>query len=331
MAKKIGTLLALFLVAYMGAHFYIRWKNTVTDDVTKISRMVDCHPNDFRAIRIEQSAEGKPEELSFIRVDKPEPGLPSVTAASRWEWRFEKTGGEVDPVAVRRIASTICELYDPIAIRESEFQPANKGSGRVAQKISATLLVAEGKEQKISFEFGAPAANRENLVRFTFGDQSPKGFRISDRFASIASKSPEEFRNLRVMKLEADNVQQATLRINGKERFTLERAGADWKVFLNGKEKGDGAETAERFLNRVSTLQALTVSQKEFTAQNCEAAKAKAELILKGIGGKEEQLRFNYEGDGPVSACSSLGSQQLTVHHDLVKYIDIPIQSVLLN
>lgn len=329
MAKKILAIVFLFVAFYMGAHFYIRWKNTVTDDVTKISRMVECQPNDLRSLVIQQAVEGKTEELRLERVDQPETGVPAVTAMARWEWRFtQPVTGEADPTLVRRIASTICELYDPIPVRPDDFHP-EVSPNRLARRVEAKL-VAEGKEQTVAFEFGV-LADRNTVIRYHDGSGKERTYKIPDRFLQVASVPPEGLRNLRVMKIEADNVQQATLKIDGKERFTLERAGADWKVLQAGKEKGEGSEEAERFVNRLSTLRALDVESPAYSSSDCLAAKAKVVFSVHAIGGREETLRFDYGRGGDVAGCSTLGSQKFRVHRDLVKYLEIPVGKVLAN
>ena len=70
MIRKSLGLLGLFIAFYLGAHYYIRWKNTVTDDVTKIGRLVECQPNDARELTLHQVTSGKAEELSFRRADE---------------------------------------------------------------------------------------------------------------------------------------------------------------------------------------------------------------------------------------------------------------------
>jgi len=328
MVRKIITLVVLFVVFYMSAHYYIRWKNTVTDDVTKISRLVECHPNDLRALRIQQrTEEGKPEELSFERVDQPQPGVPAVTAAERWEWKYVKPfPGEAEPVLIRRIASTICELYDPISLRDEDMKPDTM-SHRHAERLEATLATKSGPQNYI-FEFGAVSPDHSNVIRFT-GPGGTRVLRIPDHFLQAASLTPEAYRNLRVMRLEADNVERAELKIDGKERFTLERAGADWKVLLGGKEKGEGSEEASRFINRVSTLRAIGVDSPEYSPKDCESSPAKAVLNMHGVAGREEILRFNYGKAGDVAACSSARTMKFRVHHDLLQFLDIPMKSVL--
>jgi hypothetical protein len=325
--KGAGTLLLIFAAAYLGAHYFIRWRNTVNDDVTKISRLVGCHANELRELSIQQGGGGVTETLRFTRADKPDPALPPATALLRWEWSYQQPlTGEAEPVLLRRIAYTICELYDPIPLREGDMRPDTR-TFLHAERLEAVLATDKGPE-KISFEFGAVAADHTGVVRF-HGPGGERVFRIPANLQVAASQPPAKYRNLRVMRLEADNVERAVLKIGGAERFTLERAGADWAVLLGGKKKGTGSEEAGKFVNRISTLQALAVEDPDFSPESCETMPAKAVLELSGVAGREERLRFYY-GQGPdLVACSSVRRAKFRVHQDLLQFLDIPLKAVL--
>ncbi|HEY8280349.1 MAG TPA: DUF4340 domain-containing protein [Bdellovibrionota bacterium] len=332
MARKLSALAIIFVVFYLCAHYYIRWRNTVTDDVTKLSRLVDCDPADFRSIQIRQISEGKIQELKFERVDMPEPGLSPAMVAARWEWKYaEPDLGEADPVWMRRIASTICELYDPVPLRPDAFQPVREGT-HYAVRLTATLgaegLQGSGGLQKAEFDFGARAPDRTATLRYRSGSEE-RVVRISERFQQMASLPPEEFRNLRVMRLEADNVQRVSLKIGGKERFSMERTGADWKILRGGKELGQGMDGANRFLNRLASLKALGVEKLDYGSKECEGSKAKAVLELSAVGDRDETLRFDYGRSGEVSACSTARRTKFRVHHEIVRYLDVPASAVL--
>lgn len=323
MARKLFGIVGIFLAFYLAAHFYIRWKNTVTDDVTKIGRLVECQPNDAHAIAITQAVDGRSEDLLFERVDQPEPGVPALMAAARWEWRMKApTAGVADPSILRRVASTLCELYDPIPVRAEDYG-VETSPRRLARKVEVTL--ADNK--KVSVEFGA-LVDRATVIRYRgFGKE--RTVRIPDRFLETVSLSPQDFRNMRVMRTEADNVQRMQLSLDGKERFTIERAGADWKVLLGGKEKGDGSEAAEKFLNRISTLRAIGLESENFSGKDCAALKFRASVAVLDIVGHEEQVRFDYGPAGNLIACSTQGTQKFRVHRDLLPFLDVSLKSVL--
>jgi hypothetical protein len=166
-------------------------------------------------------------------------------------------------------------------------------------------------------------------VEVSEAGKSDRFFRIPHLFQQVTSLPPEAYRNLRVMKIDADNVQRASLTIDGKERFTLEREGADWRVMLHGKAVGKGSDDAGRFVNRLSTLRAVGVRAEGFSAEECAAMKARAVLTVQGVGEKEETVRFDYGRRGNLKACSTLGTQQFEVHHDLLPFLDVPLLRVV--
>lgn len=327
MMKITGILFLVLIASYLGAHYWIRWKNTVHDDVTKISRLVDCEPNDVRYLSIFQSTEGRVEELGFARTDTISPGTPSVVAFGESSWRYlSPFKGEADATLLRRLASTLCELYDPVLLRPEDMKYAPPGK-RVASKLVFGLGGKLGA-RAITFDLGAVGPDKLNFVLFT-QDSKERVAKIPERFLMAASLPPEDFRSLQAMKIAADNVQVAKLKVDGKERFTLERAGAGWRVLLGEKELGQGSEEAARYINRLATLKALEVLEPEHSSQQCAAGKARAVLEVKGVANREESLRFDYGRGGDVSVCSTARTMKLRVHRDLLKYLDVPAKRLL--
>jgi hypothetical protein len=325
--KIVGILLTVLVMSYLGAHYWIRWKNTVHDDVTKLSRLVECEPNEVRSITITQAAAGKQEELAFARVDQPQPGVPPAISFAEGEWRYLRPRqGEGDATLLRRIASTLCELYDPIPLRESEMAAAESNPERRAVKLSVVLAGKKG-EETVSIDFGSVSADRMNTVRLGTKDGN-RVVKIPNRFLHSASLSPDLFLGLQVMKNSGDNIQLATLKVDGKERFTLERAGADWKLVVNGKDNGAASEEANRFVNRLATLKALDVLEPAYEPERCRSMNAKAVVEMRGVAGREEALRFDYGRGGDIAACSTLRRSKFRVHRDLLKYLDVPARAL---
>jgi len=323
MARKISLLFVLFIACYMAAHYYIRYKNTVTDDVTKLGRLANCQPNDARAIKIEQATDGKMQALLFERTDKPAPGIPAVAAMEHWSWVMRSPeSGVADPTAIRRIASTLCELYDPVPVRAEEFRPETSPR-RLARRVEFTF--ERGPVAVV--EFGADL-DRSTVIHYQ-GPEGDKMVRIPDRFLEVVSLPLADFKNMRVMRLETDNIQQATLTIDGKERFSLERAGADWNVLSQGKTVGSGSEEAVKFLNRISTLRGIGVLAEDFTEEKCAQLKPRAVVKVLDLTGREETVRFLYgKAGGDITACSSLGTQEFKVHHDMLPFLDVSLKSI---
>ncbi len=329
--KISGALLLVLIATYMGAHYWIRWKNTVHDDVTKLGRLAECEPHTIRRISITQVVGGNREDLEFERVDQQTEGVPAVASYAQAEWRFVKPArGEADTTLLRRIASTVCELYDPILIRPGEL---DMGTGseldhRLAAALDVELAGKNGKTEKLKFEFGRIGNDRLVMVSLKGPGDQEKAARIPAQLLQASSFSPENYQSLQVMRTHADNIQTATLLIDGKERFTLERLGADWKLIEKGKDKGAASEEANKFVNRVATLKGLEVLDPSYGADRCRAGNAKAILQVSGVAGREESVRFDYGRAGDIAACSTSRTMKFRVHRDLLRYLDISAKSL---
>lgn len=323
--RRVLTLLVIFVAFYMGAHYWIRWRNTVTDDVTKISRLVECEPNGMRRLKLVREVGGKAEELRFERVDQPEPGLTPAMQFARSEWKYVSPfEGEADPVALRRVASVICELYDPVPMRKEDAQGGPGADG--ARALTASFS-GPGGALDVAFEFGPlSGGGRSSAIRFQ-GGGSERTVGIPSQLFQAASLAPEAYRNYRVMRVEGDNVQVVSLAVDGKERFSLERNGADWSVLAGGKQR-PGSEAAGRFLNRLASLRAIGIEDPAYSPERCAQDKARAVVGLRAVAGREETLRFSYGKTGNMVACSTDRSTKFLVHRDLLKFLDVSAASV---
>lgn len=318
----------VLIATYLGAHYWIRAKNTVHDDVTKVTSLVSCDPNDVRAISITQVLNGKNEELEFERVDKIVPGVPTASAYAQADWRYLKPSqGEADATLLRRIASTVCELYDPIMLKEAGTNMPRAADVRAAETLRVALKEKDG-ERKLEFSFGSPGTDRLVDVVLKNDGRVKGAAKIPVQLLQAASLPSEQYQSLRVMRIEADNVQTATLRIDGRERFTLERLGADWKVLENGKDKGPASEEANRFVNRLATLKAVGILEPSYGVDLCRRGKTKAIFEVRGVAGREEAVHFDYGKGGDIAACSTARTMKFRVHRDLLKYLEVPAKAL---
>lgn len=325
--KIAASLLVLLVLTYLGAHYWLRWKRTVRDDVTKVGRLVECEPNEVRTVSIERNSAGGGETLTFERADVPAAGATAAVGFAQADWRYRSPlTGEADGTLLRRIASTVCELWDPVLVREQEVgEPAG------TEGLARALHIGLSGGGKVELGFGAAGADRLVPIRVKDASGKVKAAKVPDLLLQTSSRPAQDYRSRLVMRMEADNVQRATLKIDGKERFTLERAGADWVVLAGGKKLGDSPAEAGKFVNRIATLQALEVLEPEYGPKQCRTLKARAELGLSGVAGREETVIFDYGRGGDIAACSTARTMKFRVHRDLVKYLDVSPRALLAN
>lgn len=319
MAKKIGILLLIFIGFYLGAHFYLRWKNRIHVDTIKTTSLIDCQPNDVRGLKILQREGAAEQIVVFERVDQAEPGVPAAAqlAAAIWKESMPATG-EANAVAVNRLASEVCELYDPIPQRAEEMVES-KEAGRRAQRLEI-LLVKNGREEKHEIDFGLVGRDRKNVVRYR-GDGNERTVKISPQLLQSASRAPKDYLNRRVLRVTTDNVQSARVLSGGKEKFSLERAGADWEVKSGGKAMTPAIEV-DRYLNILTTLEALEISPAP-----CKPQPQTTTVELGIVGGKTETVEFGYGKSGNVQACSSRREGSFTVHREILKHLELAMRA----
>lgn len=328
MGRKILFLIALFVACYMSAHFYIRWKNRVDLDSVKTSRLVDCDPNQVRALKIVQKENEKEEELSFERVDVPAPGIPPSVAIAKAVWiQSAPAQNEADTSILNRLASMICEIYDPISVREPELAVSG-AKVRRALKLEAAVGAAGQAVSVSTFEFGLVSSDRLNTVRYQAAGNK-RMVKISPQLLQLASLPPAQYKNARVLRMNPDDVQYAKVSIDGKERFTLERAGSDWNVLLAQKNLGKGTPEAGRYVNRIATLRALDSQFDASAGAGCAKETHTVTVEIRGVGDDSERVGFDYQKKGDVSACNSTRSAKFKIHRDMVNYLETPVSKLV--
>lgn len=320
MARKIFTILAIFIAFYMAGHYWIRWRNTVTDDVTKVSKLVDCEPNQVRALSIES----KPDRLEFGRVDVPAAGTPEPIQLLNAEWKITAPlKGEADAAMMSRLASVLCETFDPIPVREKDWVA---GSGDV-KGLSFTVADGAGKGSHI-FEFGSQTTDQMVFLKYTAPSGSARFVKLPNKLLQIVSLKPAQYLNMRVMRMQTDNISRLDVLTKGKEIFSLERESEGWKVLAKGKNLGAGSPEADKYVNRVATLRAIKVESEALNPANCEPGTNKFTLKFSGVAGKAETIYFQYGKVGPVTACSTAREALFTIHRDMIPYLETPLEKI---
>jgi hypothetical protein len=321
MARKIGIILFLFVGFYMAGHYWIRWRNTITDDVTKLSRLVECEANQVRALSIDTP----PESLEFQRVDSSAEGTPAPLQLMNSEWNMTAPiKGEADAAMMASLAAMVCETYDPISLRDSEWT-ANSGTTR---GISFTVSEGPSKGAHI-LEFGSITADRMVMIRYTSPAGTVRVVKVPSKIFQQASLKPRQYLNMRVMRMSSDNINRVSVSQKGKELFSLERAGSGWTVNSGGKLLGPGSEEADKYVNRLATLRAIKVESEDLSPANCDPASSRITAKVSGVGDKSETIFFQYGKVGAVTACNTAREALFTLHRDFVKYLETPAEKLL--
>jgi hypothetical protein len=322
MWKKILVILFVFVGFYLAAHFYIRWKNTVTDNVTKLGKLIPCEPNEVDSFEF-GSTTGALQEVR--RVDQKKSGEPPAIQFENSEWKLVGTPTmEADQVITTAIVSGACEIYDPIPTKESEFSEAGTAIKKLVVRISKS-----GKLDTWGLDYISSAANRVVYLKATDPSGDIKYYKTQTKLLPLISLSVKEMANLRFMRMLADNINKVTVNVKGREEFSMERNGDHWDIFQAGKKLGKGSEESVKFVNRFTTLKALSADYDQLNPSMCDPKIAKASVILEGIANKKEILAFDYEKNGPIRACNSEREAVFTIHKDFATYLNVGVEKLL--
>jgi hypothetical protein len=160
-----------------------------------------------------------------------------------------------------------------------------------------------------------------NLVRYQHGKGS-RVVRIPPKIFQLASLPAKAYRNYRVMRMTLDNIQTASVFIGGKESFTLERSGADWRIRRGEEDLGPASVEAARYINRLSTLKAMGIKDPSYSAETCEKSPHRVRVSLDGVASRQEAIYFSYGKEKKLTACSNQRSSLFEIHRDLLKYLE---------
>jgi hypothetical protein len=324
MGKKIAIILFVFVGFYMGAHFYIRWKNTVTDNVTKIAKLIPCEPNDIVSFEFGATS-GELQEVR--RVDQKKEGEPAIVQFENSEWKLMGSPMiEADQALATAIVSGACEIYDPVPTRESEFLET-KGS---IKKLVIRTTISE-KQEVWNLEFASSESNRDIFLKATDPKGSVKFYKTQSKLLPLISRSPKEMANLRFMRMQADNINKVVVSLKGRSDFSMERNGDNWDILSGGKKIGKGSEEATKFVNRFTTLRAIGANYGELNPSLCDPKIAKASVVIEGIANKKEILFFDYGKTGAIRGCNSEREAVFTIHQDFIPYLSADVKTLLAN
>lgn len=319
--KKILIFLVVAITLYMGLHYWLRHKRTITDDVTKLGRLVDCDPNSISGFQINRTKES----VTYERKDETAPGTPTTLSLENSEWYasgFVK--GEADSSLFSRLATMVCETYDPLPVKDSDFQPLPNG-----EKASIAFTeIKEGKKLNHLIGFGAQSSDRMTLIQYVSASGSVSTYKIPTKLYQLVAQPAKATLNRRVARVKSDNIMKVVVK-KKKGLFHLERNDSGWTVLEGKKTLGTSPAEADKFINRITTLLAIDISADGLSPQYCEPKSADYEVNLSGVTGQGESVFFTVGKTGPLKACSSARNTLFFVHRDFLKFLQVTGASLL--
>ncbi|MCO5142464.1 MAG: hypothetical protein M9962_05170 [Oligoflexia bacterium] len=317
MYKKIIALVILFIVAYLGAHFYIRESRQIKTDTTILTRLVDCEPNSIKKMKIRNE---RGEVFEFIRTDLAIEGMPSSSQFAFAEWQVETPkNGEGDTQSINRLASMTCESFNPVPISEEDWKSNISGLSNIVYMELETI------KDNVLINFAKVHSDKTIDIEVKIGNKNSSYYRVPAKIFTLINAEENGWKNYKITKMPNDSIQIVSVFYKNQEKFTLEREGVSWRKKIDSVDKGLASDEANKYVNRISTLKAIEIKNPSFGKDNCESQAKDFKIVFRGLNNNSEVIVLNKNKDN-LFACSSLRDSEFVVHKDLLKYLPINIK-----
>ena len=331
----IGILIVLLCLISVGGWI---WRSGVTARESEQYRIPPaCVSQDVRELTVEvahaESGGASPDSVRLVRTDTPDPDLPEAAVNLRASWEItEPNLGEADALFAQRIIGDLCYLPTAQRIERPDLSALGLENPRAQVKLEIDSL---GPQPKViwKFQFGSALPDRRVSLRIERAGEPSLTYSIPDKFFQLLTVPADRFRNRRVLHMPLDRIDAVKVIADGRERFQLERAGADWRLLAGGKELPASTDAIVSFVNRLGTLRALEVLESRVSAEDCRKQAAAFELRFEGMDRSQETVRFGRPRDPSgenrerILACGSARRSLFGVHRDLWKYLNVGAES----
>lgn len=302
--SKIVFLGIVFLAALASGIF---WSKSGVKHREKVAaQLLDCDPNDVRKIELTESNRG---QIILERTDAAadQAFKSQVTDLIQWQMR-EPRRVEADAGKVSKLVGMLCHTYNPEKISDQEKQG-------VSFNGTTVRIWEKADEQPVELQFSPKVVQRRGYVRV--GD-SGAAYRVSEALFRVVSVPADFLENRKIARIVPSNVLRLRVWAKEKEAISMERNDDGWLLKRGEKILGNGSEEAERYVNRIVTLNALSLVAEHTVCQKAPDFR----LELGGVSGRKEELKFFFYKDGMLG-CNSDRSDTFLVHRDFAKYLSI--------
>lgn len=329
--KRLHVLILTILVCLIFVGAWL-WKSAREEQGADAHRLPpECRAKEVREVKIRVAhAESGETDTSarIVRMDSPDPDLPEAVTSSAAVWEVvEPQLGEADALFMQRITGGLCYLPTARRIKNPDF----RALGLDRPQAEVTFHLPGTKTPDWNFQFGAPLPERRVAMRIARGNEPALTYSVPENFFRLLTSPTERLRNRRVLRMPLDRIDAVKVRAEGKERFVIERAGADWRLLRDGAEVRVSSDSLVKFVNRLGTLRALDVVEKEVAPDDCRQIADAVEVEFEAMNKKTETLYFGRPADPSgekrerMLACGTERKSLFGVHRDLWRYLNVDV------
>lgn len=334
MKQKFFIIFAIFILSFGAGILFRSARHTGTSIEAPKPPLLGCVGPSIDHVEIlRRVADGSSEHLDFIRelppgVDKNSEAAATILA--NWNMTLPVVS-EANNSIIANLPNGLCDMRKEHDYKETD-QPNALGLDPPAAEV---ILHSGPKFWSLRFGTKREASSVIAAVKKDSDAQSWDTFWAPNKIEYLLQLPESEFQNRNVVKMWLDNIQALKLTINGKESFSLERQGADWIVKRGNKSIGPANDEATKFVNRLSSLQAVGWEDTNFAPDNCDKMQSVFTVSLEGVAGRKETIHFSAPQKVKITkeprmlTCNTARRALFHIHGDMEKYLRTDMQTLL--
>ena len=334
--KKLIILVGMFTLCLgLGYLGFSERKPEPTTSILSWDKPPVCDPNQIREFKLTRFfAQEEREEIIFKRTDPERVGSSETAQRIRTQWSIAQPNyGEAETSMAQRIVSSVCDMPRAVRIKSPNFTKL----GLVDPLIEVSFTIPSEEEEYFvnwRYSFGKELPGKKMSMMFSADNVRTMAFTVPRNLKRFLSPPSKSFRNRRVMQMPLDTVDFMRVSMEGKERFTLERAGSEWKIIVNQEEMGTANKTASQFVNRLGTLRAMDILDSNLDSDKCGRLNHIFAIDVEGVGNRKERILFAKPKELVgrkrirILACSSRRTTLFGVHSDMWNYLAVDVNSL---
>lgn len=315
--KKPLILAGVFIVAWLLSYTWTRWRYALPAGGQAAKKLLNCDADKVSEIQIQRTEKGAPTAKLVLKK--------TITSGDITWSVAEPQLGEADASLAGRLATMFCDIYAPEAVK-TDWMSAGFNEDRF------NINLQDENNKTVSAVINGASAGRDTWITLEDHRNATKFYRGNPTIKEIIKLPPEKFQNRRVMKLAGDNILELCIEQPAKPRFCFSREGSEWSLARDSKVLGPTTEEADKYVNRIATVQAIEILDLDKSVDECRkrlpaAGFSRVQLI--GVADRKEYLFISMKttdlksGEKVLVACDSARNSVFGIHPSLVKYLRV--------
>lgn len=238
------------------------------------------------------------------------------------QWKIEQPSlGEANSSLVARTIQHFCAIEKYSYVSEEDFS----NIGLQKERAFIEFVLENGKTRKILV---AERIGGTRTAIVTQIDGQWRAASIPVALKQILAASANKWANKRIMRMPAGMIQAIRITTSNEKQIKLVRHGDSWK--LDKKEKMEKTDELQKFVNRLASLQAVSILNPH-QADLCTKETGDIAFHLEGLRNLRETIYVQKNKKGPgYIGCSTKRQATMRIHADFKRYFQRPVEKLSL-